>query len=123
MKIEFIIPLTRGLIVSEANTSEHWSKKSARHKIQRMLINAYMNKQQRPNPPCIITLTRIAPRFLDEGDNLPMAFKSLRDAIAAFIYPGLAAGRADDSNKLEWKYKQEKGKVKEYGLKVEIENV
>jgi hypothetical protein len=122
MKFEFIIPLTRGLIVSEANTSEHWSKKSARHKMQRMLINAYMNKQQRPQLPCTITLTRIAPRFLDEGDNLPMAFKSLRDSIADYIFPNKAAGRADDSKELTWKYKQEKGKVKEYALKVEIEN-
>ena len=123
MKIEFIIPLTKGLIVSEANTSEHWSKKSSRHKMQKMLINAYMNRQQRPQPPCLITLTRIAPRLLDAEDNLPMSMKYFKDAIADFIYPGLAAGRADDNANLSWTFRQQKGKVKEYALKVEISNV
>lgn len=61
--------------------------------------------------------------MLDEGDNLPMSMKYFKDAIADWFYPGLAAGRADDNKSLKWFFKQEKGKVKEYGLKVEIENV
>jgi hypothetical protein len=49
--------------------------------------------------------------------------KYFKDAIADFIYPGLAAGRADDNANLSWTFRQQKGKVKEYALKVEISNV
>ena len=71
MKIEFTIPLTKNLIVSEGNRSwEHWSKKSKRHKSQHFLIECFMNQQPDVILPCLITLTRIAPRMLDEDDNV-----------------------------------------------------
>jgi hypothetical protein len=124
MKIEFTIPLTKNLIVSEGNRSwEHWSKKSKRHKSQHFLIECFMNQQPDVILPCLITLTRISPRMLDEDDNLPYSFKWYKDALADYIIPGKASGRADDDKRLHWRYKQEKGKVREYALKVEIENV
>jgi hypothetical protein len=124
MKIEFIIPLTRGLIVSEANTSEHWSKKSARHKMQKMLINAYMNRSGVKGDeilPCIITLTRIAPRKLDY-DNLVSCFKWFLDALCDNLIPGLKAGRADGDIRItKVRYDQRCGKKKEYAIEINIE--
>jgi len=57
--------------------------------------------------PCKIVLTRVSPRSLDT-DNLPCAFKWIRDAIADLIIPGLAPGRADGDELIEWVYEQEK---------------
>jgi hypothetical protein len=61
----------------------------------------------------IITLTRIAPRALDD-DNLCSAFKAIRDGIADAFHTDDRKGR------LEWKYTQERGKPKEYAVRVEI---
>jgi hypothetical protein len=46
------------------------------------------------------------------------AFKSIRDAIADLTLPGLAGGKADGDERLEWAYNQEIGL---YGIKIEIE--
>ncbi len=50
-----------------------------------------------------ILLVRCSRRALD-SDNLVSAFKTLRDAIAADLAPGLAAGRADAH--FDWEYSQ-----------------
>ena len=133
MKIEFIIPLTKDLIVSEANRSgEHWTKKHKRHQQQKFLMTAFMTKyydqfdfipimiEHNITKELNITLTRIAPRSLDKEENLPCSVKYFKDYIADFLIPNKAAGRADDSKQLTWVFKQEKGKPKEYALKVEI---
>lgn len=108
---------------SEANLSEHWSKKHKRHQlykakllqIKRDIINAKL--------PIEITLTRIAPRMLDEDDNLPMAFKKIKDILADWIIPGLAPGRADGDRRLKWLFKQEKGLPKEKAIKITIKEL
>lgn len=123
MKIEFTIPLTKDLIVSEANRGgEHWTKKHKRHQTQKLLIQSYLNNRiEGPiQLPCCVILTRIAPRSLDQDDNLPMSFKHYKDYIADFIIPNKQMGRADDSKEITWIYKQEKGIPKEYAIKVEI---
>lgn len=79
---------------------------------------------RRPKPPrwpCRVTFTRIAPRPLDKSDNLPNAFKAMRDELARCI--GL---RNDAGPEVEWKYRQLKpqdvGLPKgTYHVKVEIE--
>lgn len=107
--------------VSEANSSEHWTKKAKRHRLQKMKIKAAL-LQERPHIqlPCAIHLTRIAPRTLDVDDNLPMAFKFIKDAIADYIIPGQAPGRADDCKSIVWRFKQEKGQPKQMGVRIEI---
>ena len=60
-----------------------------------------------------ITLTRIAPRVLDT-DNLASAMKAVRDGVAD------ALGVDDGSSRLTWRYAQEKGKTREYAVRVEI---
>lgn len=89
--------------------------------------------------PIIIKLIRISPRKFDKKDNLPMSFKYIADEIARLIYPEKEevkletirkniehnsnlkpdekpirirfqnAGRADDTDLIEWEYDQEKG--------------
>lgn len=124
MKIIFTIPLTKDLIVSEANRGgEHWTKKHKRHQIQEFLINSYFNTipQEIISLPCIVKMTRIAPRFLDEDENLRCSVKYFKDYIAARLIPGnKSAGMKDNDPRIKWAYDQIKGKVREYALKIEI---
>lgn len=110
--------------VSEANSSEHWTRKSKRHKLQKKWITlAYHRDKPKLPKRASILLTRIAPRILDASDNLPMCFKYVKDYIADLINPGLAAGRADDSQDLHWVYSQERGETREYAVVIKIYEV
>lgn len=119
--------------VSEANSSEHWSKSSKRHRQQQFLVRAMFHGLKQEIPvPCTITLTRLTPRaFLDTGDNLPMSVKWIRDEISECILPEkrksflnrngklkAIKGRADDDPRLHWQYAQEKSKT--LGIRIEI---
>ena len=74
---------------------------------------------EKPCLPCKVTLTRVSPRALDI-DNLWSAQKICIDVIADWIIPGLAPGRADGQEGLEFDCKQRKGKVREYALEIKI---
>lgn len=63
-------------------------------------------------------MIRSGPRKLDY-DNMVYAFKGIRDAVADLMLPGLAEGKADGDERLEWAYNQEIGL---YGIKIEIED-
>ena len=118
-KVEIEIPIRT---VSEANVSEHWTKKHKRKKQQRKICTFYLKSTSRISEkvklPCCITLTRIAPRSLDIGDNLPMSFKHLRDVIAEILTGDIRPGLADSDDRLTWEYKQEKGKPKQYAVRI-----
>ena len=109
---------------SESNSSEHWTKKAKRHRMQKNRI-----KQEfcisKPNVPlpCHVYLTRIAPRSLDEGDNLPNSMKYVRDAISECLTNTTLAGRADGDERIKWNYSQEKGKAREYAVRIEIQEI
>lgn len=112
---------------SEANISEHWSKRHKRHKQQRLILFAALNNHLKGPTrceaiylPCHIVLTRIAPRMLDKEDNLPMSMKAVKDCIADLICPGMAPGRSDDNKQMSWEFKQEKGLPKQKLLRIEI---
>lgn len=116
--ISFTAPIE---LVSEANLCEHWVKSHKRHKRQKKLVAYYMSQLMLYRDiPLTVKLIRISPRKLDKDENLPMAFKWVKDAIADILIPGKAAGRADDSSLYKWKFAQEKGKVKEKAIRVEI---
>ncbi len=123
-KIEVEIPIRT---VSEANVMEHWTKKHARKKQQRKAITLFMNphlediKYTLAFGICHIILTRIAPRALDEGDNLPSSFKHIRDVVAELVTGNKIPGQADSDHRLTWEYKQEKGKPKQYGIRITFE--
>ena len=107
--------------ISEANTREHWAKRSKRHSMQKMAVTSFLRADSPDiKPPCNIKLTRIAPRKLDTWDNLPMSFKYIVDSICEYIHPGKAIGRADDDPNIKIEYAQEKGAPKEYSIRIEI---
>jgi|SRR6185437_9029899 hypothetical protein len=107
---------------SESNSSEHWTVKRKRHKIQQGWVNmVFLQDKPIVEIPCNIVVTRIAPRSLDSHDNLPMSLKWICDSIADNIFPGKAAGRADDCKDIKWEYRQKKGKPREYAVEIEIQ--
>jgi len=100
------IPL---LVISELNVREHWRVGHMRHKGQKFTVTQYLKNNNIPQmTPVTITMIRSAKKKLD-SDNLQGAFKYVRDAIAEYFCPGLAAGRADENEDLHWVYKQEVG--------------
>lgn len=109
-------------LYSEANKSGHWSSAYKRKKQQKQSVILYLqaNYVPRLTKRMNIILTRIAPRDLDAQDNLPAAFKHIIDAIASYLIPGLAPGRADGDDRISWTFKQEKGKPKTYGIRIQI---
>jgi hypothetical protein len=101
--------------------NQHWRLKSKRHKRQQWEIKSFLKEIEIfRDKAIIIKLIRINPRMMDTGDNLPYSFKWVRDKLADMIYPGLKAGRADDTDLIEWEYRQEKGKSKEKAIRVEV---
>lgn len=108
--------------VSEANkTGEHWTKKHARHTRQKTAIRmCLINKIVPEMLPCTIIFTRIAPRKLDKDENLPMAFKNIKDYVCDLLIPGKQMGRADSDERIQVKYDQKKGEVGEYAIEIEI---
>jgi len=120
---EFTVPIRT---VSESNQREHWAVKAKRVKKQREATafamrvpgaNFYLNGIQFGIFGWRITLTRIAPRSLDD-DNLQGSQKAVRDQVAAEL--GLFS---DADPRLTWHYAQARGQPKEYAVRVRIERV
>lgn len=99
--------------ISSSNSREHWARKARRVKAERSA--AYM---MMPNikPPCVVTMTRVAPRRLDD-DNLRGCLKAVRDGIAQRL------GIDDADPVVEWRYAQESGKPKEYSVSIRVDGV
>lgn len=115
--IEFTVPIRT---YSEANRSEHWTKRHKRHQGQRLILNSFLNKHcQNVNLPIKIIITRIAPRPLD-FDNLTMSVKFIRDSLAMFFIPGGRSGQNDSDVRFNWFYEQNKGIPKQYAIKINI---
>ncbi len=105
--------------ISEANCSEHWTKKSKRHKQQQFFVRlAFKKLENAVNLPCIVKIIRMGPGTLDKEDNLPMSLKWVKDQIADCLIPGLAKGRADDDERITWKYDQRRSS--KYGVEIQI---
>jgi len=92
----FELPLTA---VSEANRRDHWATKSRRVRLHRNTAWALCPVFPLP---CIVTLTRVAPRMLDDDNNVS-AMKAIRDGIAKRL------GVDDRSPLVVWRYGQKKG--------------
>lgn len=124
--IEFSAPVR---IESEMNARCHWSVRRKRFARQawdaELSWRAYRAEQRGcadarlsavvTSPRILVTLTRIAPRRLDT-DNLASGFKAVRDFIAEVIL------KVDDgSERIDWRYRQQKGRPKEYAIRVRLE--
>ena len=128
--IKWEIPLKT---VSEANSSEYWRVKRKRHEEQQFIIRSLFLKEHAPIVlPCTITLSRLSPRLLDCEENLPMAFKWIKDEIGACIFPEKVIvyrnkkgklvknkGHADSDPRITWQYDQKK--QQQQGIRIEIE--
>ena len=123
--IEFTAPVR---IESEMNRRDHWAKRKRRFDEQRRTVAYSWPKWTVPTEPVpwpyrgygpgpfVVTLTRIGPRKLD-SDNLASGFKAARDQIAFTL------GIDDGSERLTWKYEQERGKPREYAIRVRIQPI
>ena len=106
-------------LVSVLNSREHWGKRAARAKIQRNIVKISLRRKVGPLilpgflDDAEVLFTRVAPRQLD-GDNLQAAFKAVRDGVAD------ALGVKDNDPRIAWRYAQERGKPREYAVRVEI---
>lgn len=113
-RAQYLIPMQT---VSEANKSEHWSKKHKRHKTQKWQIRcAFSTHMPKVQLPALVKLIRISPRSLDD-DNLTSAFKWIRDEIGAKLTGDDRPGRGDGDPRIKWMYDQEKG---QQAVRIEI---
>ncbi len=119
--------------VSEANSTEHWTKKAKRHKQQAFFVRmAYTQFVVNVEMPCTITMTRCSIRETD-SDNLQISMKWIRDELSQLVFPDRSIktylskrgrvvevrGREDSDPQITWLYKQEKRK--KYGVIIEFE--
>lgn len=103
-------------LVSEANRRDHWTVKAKRARDQRtavymMLWHKVTEHREYKASPLTVTITRIAPRRLDD-DNAVSSAKAVRDGIADALWMD------DRDDRVTWVYAQERGK---YGLRIEIQ--
>lgn len=85
---------------------KHWSATYRVRKAQRttaLLVVRSSLAAARITPPCIVTMTRVAPGKGLDDDNVRPALKSIRDGIAD------ALGVDDGSPLVEWRYAQRRG--------------
>jgi len=111
-EMKFLLPIRT---VSEANARENWRTRHSRRKRQRIDVELLLRgKLGAVKLPCVVTLTRVAPRALDKGDNCPGSLKAVRDEVAVIL------GVDDRDPRVEWRYSQRRGKPREYAVEVEI---
>ena len=117
--------------VSELNRRDHHMARHRRVTVQRGVVALVLRATLRGRPPTlplVVRLVRVAPRDLDEGDNLAAALKAVRDQVAVEVGLPLAKMRprqkmpvADDRDpRVSWEYAQERG---DYAVRIEIRGV
>jgi hypothetical protein len=108
-------------LVSEGNEREHWRARHARKSSQRaamgLALAALASWRWNTNADLEITITRIAPKAFDRGDNCEGSAKQVKDEIAAWL------GVDDNDKRLTWVIRQERAGVREYGCRVQIREV
>lgn len=121
MSVTFTIPLKT---VSESNFHGSWRARAGRTKKTRHLVGLVTSsglKTQRKLLESLgegkklrVLLVRISPRSLDD-DNLRGCLKATRDSVSD------ALGLPNDRDpRVLWEYGQEKGKPKEYAVRITI---
>lgn len=103
-----VVPIKTG---RGLNDREHWRARYRRVNCEKQAVGWKLSGSRKPNLPCGITLTRVAPSNGLDGDNLQGSLKACRDAVAAWL------GVDDADKRVTWIYFQRRGK----GYSVEIE--
>lgn len=103
---------------SEANRRDHWAARHRRVKGQRDAVALCLGLYDRPSLPCVVRLTRLSPRELDD-DNLRSSLKAIRDEVARWLcLPVGSGGQVDDRDpRVRWEYGQ--ARAREYGVRIE----
>jgi hypothetical protein len=107
-------------LVSSTNAREHWAVKAKRVKHQRGTVALLLRSKALVTGAAldsfhhVVCVVRIAPRPLDGHDNLRESAKACVDGIADWL------GVKDNDPRVSWEYGQERGKVREYAVRVEI---
>ncbi len=128
-KIIWEIPLKT---TDETNGYEHRFVKTKRHKQQQFFIKQLFAHEKRDiKLPCTVKVIRLSRSFMDEEDNLRMAFKWIKDQVGACMFPDKSVvyvtregkirenkGHADSDKRVTWEYGQEKSKS--LGIRIEI---
>ncbi len=106
--------------VNTSNVREHWAKRSKRARAHRLaalmsLCSGWpLESRQAWLEGClVVTLTRVAPRALDDDGNVS-SLKSVRDGVAD------AFGVPDNDPRVVWRYAQRRGAPKTYAVEVEV---
>jgi hypothetical protein len=109
--------------VPEANMAEHWRHRHKRAREQRFLVYTWL-KHQLLTPaqlpwPMTITLTRIAPRRLDDTAAVGTSLKHCQDGVADFLFACPGKGHYKDNDpRLTWHYAQRYGGVRRYAVEI-----
>lgn len=100
------------------NVRGHWRTTQKRKDREKQTTAWLLRSRVLPDLPVVVTFTRISPRDLDD-DNLPSAFKYVRDTIAAHY------GTHDGTSApITWRYQQRRARPDETarcGFTIEIE--
>lgn len=91
----------------------HWRELAVIANEQKIATRLCLAGKVLPEPPLVVTFTRIGPRALDD-DNLVAACKYVRDQIS------YAVAIDDRSDQYTWQYKQRTGPRGYYAVEVEI---
>lgn len=103
------IPLRTG---KGLNERLHWAARAKSVRIERDIVGLVLSTKQRPQMPCSVILTRVAPSNGLDDDNLVGALKAVRDEVAAWL-------GVDDrkSREVSYRYAQERGP---WGVRIEF---
>jgi len=105
-----------GLVTKTPNGADgRWVRTFSRRKLERgtAALMLRQSREKAPDYPLTITLTRCAPRTLDD-DNAVYSMKSVRDGVADFLKIN------DRDPRVTWKVEQRKATRLESGTLVEI---
>jgi hypothetical protein len=82
----------------------HWARRAARAKHEQHNTGWALRQLERPVPPLLVTITRVAPGNGLDDDNLAGACKNVRDAVAAWL-------GVDDKHQhlVRYRYAQQRG--------------
>lgn len=67
------------------NVREVWQARSRRVKRERSVVGWVLSVQKKPEIPCQVRLTRIAPSAGVDDDNLSGSLKAIRDQVAEWL--------------------------------------
>lgn len=118
MALTFRIPGLR--LRSGDNGRGNWRARASEVKRQRRIVALVLGARRPVAFPVRVTVIRIAPRALD-SDGLASSAKAVRDEVARWL--DVDDGVAERDGRVEWRVLADRGGVREYAVRIEIEEV